>query len=74
MNIKADGLTKKARKLPPQEIYHKFPGNLVDLVISNQYVTSRVTQQISKAYHSIALKEYFHTKHNWSKKVVEQIW
>jgi hypothetical protein len=57
MNIEADGLTKEARKLPPQEIYHKFPSNMVDLVISDQYVISRVIRHTSKAYHSIALKE-----------------
>jgi hypothetical protein len=74
MNKNADALTKEARKLPPQEIYHKFSSNLVALVISDQYVTSRVTKHTSNAYHSIALKEYFHTKHNWSQKVVEKIW
>jgi hypothetical protein len=39
MNVKADKLTKKARSLELQTIYHRFPCIRADLAISTEYIT-----------------------------------
>jgi hypothetical protein len=56
--LSADALTKKARKLVPQTIYHHFPMNTVDLTISTSH------------YPYV----YFCTKHSWTSKVIDRVW
>jgi hypothetical protein len=74
MRIKADELTKKARKNPPLQCYHKFPANTVELAIPDNSVTGHFPQQTTESYHNINLTSYLSEKHNWSNKVMEEVW
>jgi hypothetical protein len=58
LNIFADQLTHKARTLPPVTKYEPFTINSVSFT----------------AYHSIALRDYFITKHGWNNKTIDSIW
>jgi transposase len=53
MNILADSLTRKARKLQPQQSYHKVSTTSVDLEIHKHYITGHYPYHMLAAYHSI---------------------
>jgi hypothetical protein len=74
LNVEADKLTHVARKLPDIRGYHKFPMNKVNLKINHQYINSHYLKMVNLAYHSMALREYYVTKHGWTSKIIDSLW
>jgi Reverse transcriptase (RNA-dependent DNA polymerase) len=74
LNIMADDLTHKARRLPKVTKYTPFPSNSVNFVLNGQYINSNFPRCVSNAYHSMALRDYFTSKHGWSNSTTNSIW
>jgi hypothetical protein len=74
LNVEADELTHAARKLSNIKEYHKFPTNKVNLSINHQYINSHYPKMVNLAFHSMALREYYVTKHCWTSKTINSLW
>jgi ribonuclease HI len=74
LNVEADKLTHKARELPDQRQYHRFPMNPVNFILNNRYIDSNYPRVVNTAFHSIALWEYFSSKYGWLPATIESIW
>jgi hypothetical protein len=74
LNVEADELTHVARKLPDIKEYHILPTNTVNLKINNRYINSHYPQMVNLTFHSMALREYYETKHGWLAKIIDSLW
>jgi hypothetical protein len=74
LNVEADELTHRARRLQDVKEYHKFPTNKVNFKINNKYINSHYPKMVNLAFHSIALREYYATKYGWTTQTIESLW
>jgi hypothetical protein len=69
-----DELTHEARRLTNIKEYVKFPMNTVNFKLNNKYNNSHYPKMVNLAFHSMALREYYEQKHNWTAKTIESLW
>jgi hypothetical protein len=73
-NIEADALTHVARELPSVQEYNHLPTNNVKFKLNNKYINSHIPKMVNLAFHSIALRDYYAEKYNWTSSDIESIW
>ena len=74
MNVLADDLSRKARKLKQEPMYTTLPQNNLDLILNGDVINSKYSIRTKVAYHSIPLRKYYQKKYKWSDKTIENIW
>jgi ribonuclease HI len=74
MNIRADTLTKAARKYRSKTTYTSLPQNPIDFTINQSTINSKYALRSKKAYHSISLRTYLKDRTNWSDSTIDTIW
>jgi hypothetical protein len=74
LNVETDELTHEARALPNVKDYAKFPTNKVNFKLNNKYINSHYPKLVNLAFHSMALREHYKQKYNWTSKTIDSLW